>query len=389
MLDGTNSKTCAKLALLVSLAFSSGALAANAPHLLEGDILSQTATQLRAAMHARVDRVWPTGVIPYVLHEDLTAIEKTRVLEAAQHWNDRTAISLVPLNDAPAELQQDYLMFTQAKGCASWVGRQGGEQEIWIGADCSVGSMIHEIGHAVGFVHEHTRPDRDQYITIAWGNIAPEKQHNFDVPDHAVKTRGAYDYNSIMHYGEMFFSTNGSPTIVAISDETTNMGQRVALSEGDIAAVQAMYGSELTLASTQNVIDGNTALSITVSNLSVQTESEIVVTIPTEGRAVLAQSNNQWQCAVGDAAVRCALDTLPGSASSDVVVLLQGLYDFDLEISLDARAHVSNNANGSVAENTVIQADSVATQASGAGSFGWMILLIFMPLIISRKNQHA
>ena len=386
MVDGISSKTCAKLALLVSLVSSTGALAANAPQLLEGDILTSPATQVRAALHARVDRVWPTGIIPYVLHDDLTAIEKTRVLEAAQHWNDNTAISLIPLNDAPENLQQDYLMFTPGKGCASWVGRQGGEQDVWVGADCSTGSMIHEIGHAVGFVHEHTRPDRDQYITIAWDNIALEKQHNFDVPDHAVKTRGAYDYNSIMHYGEMFFSTNGSPTIVAANDEAINMGQRVSLSEGDITAVQALYGSDLSLASTQNVIDGNTELSITVSNSSVQDASEIVVTIPTDGRVVLAQSDNDWQCAVGSVETTCALGSLAANASSTVVVSLKGLSKLNRELLLEAKTHVSNNVNSPDDANTTAQSDSEATQVSGGGSFGWMTLLIFMPLIISRKS---
>ena len=59
--------------------------------------------------------------------------------------------------------------------CCSFVGKRGsGPQVIRIGKNCDkFGIVVHELGHVIGFWHEHTRPDRDEYVQILYKNIMP------------------------------------------------------------------------------------------------------------------------------------------------------------------------------------------------------------------------
>lgn len=80
-----------------------------------------------------------------------------------------------------------------------------------------VGTPIHELMHAVGFLHEQNRPDRDGHIDVRYGNIQKGLEGNFEKASSVSTTSFGvpYDYGSVMHYSATAFSTNGKPTIVA------------------------------------------------------------------------------------------------------------------------------------------------------------------------------
>ena len=70
---------------------------------------------------------------------------------------------------------------------------------------------VHELVHTLGFVHEHTRPDRDNFISINFDNIEPGEEKNFEKRPHGTSDffeKGSvdskntpYDVLSLLHYG--------------------------------------------------------------------------------------------------------------------------------------------------------------------------------------------
>ena len=62
-------------------------------------------------------------------------------------------------------------------------------------------SVLHELMHALGFWHEHSRPDRDEYIKIIEKNFVKKDKHNYrKINVNQANMVGPYDVCSLMHY---------------------------------------------------------------------------------------------------------------------------------------------------------------------------------------------
>lgn len=196
---------------------------------------------------ATADR-WPLGRLPYLISDAFTASQRRSVDAAIRHWNQRTVVRLVAAG--PSDV--NYAVFQPAEGsCSSRVGMIGGEQAIRcdVGDGFSKGSVIHEIGHAVGYFHEHQRPDRDLFITINQDNIRDRlPEEPFDPADQYTTRMGVlltdYDLGSIMHYPRTGgFAVDPSEDIITPIDNDVEIGQRDGLSPLDILGVCELYGA--------------------------------------------------------------------------------------------------------------------------------------------------
>ena len=210
--------------------------------MMEGDIILRLDDPTQAGLAVNDRRfLWKGGVVPFEVDRNLPA--SIRVYDAIKHWEAVTRLRFVERSSANASQYPDYIFFQPGGGCSSYVGRIGGKQPINLALACSTGSTIHEIGHAIGLWHEHSRSDRDQYVTVVYENIIPAMVFNFNKNISDGRDIGPYDYDSIMHYPRWAFSRNGQDTI--IPKQERDIGQRKTLSQGDIDAVHDLYRDEL------------------------------------------------------------------------------------------------------------------------------------------------
>jgi len=257
---------CGTLATLFYLVFSVGADRFLDEHCRRPRNISST----RVFVGTGNEYKWPNGIVPYVM-DGLTSAQEAIVKGGVDEVNSKTCVNVKPRTNENAYVR----ITSQNSGCwASQLG-YGGEYEHRLnlqdnseGTCMLKGTVVHEILHILGFDHEQTRPDRDQYIDIKWDNIITQYSSQFyknadpsntnakacsgetgDEQDNCysgnvAETFGVqYDYGSVMHYGQYAFSNN-YPAITIEPLKSLNgivLGSANGMSELDVEKTNKAY----------------------------------------------------------------------------------------------------------------------------------------------------
>lgn len=108
--------------------------------------------------------LWPTRIIPYTIAKDHPY--KEGILDAMKKWTEDGGVFFVERN-----LEPNYLhIITQPGRSSSSVGMGTGSQTVVINNDYIA---LHELGHAIGLIHEQRRSDRDSYRVFRSMEAAP------------------------------------------------------------------------------------------------------------------------------------------------------------------------------------------------------------------------
>ncbi|XP_025103830.1 blastula protease 10-like isoform X1 [Pomacea canaliculata] len=192
--------------------------------------------------------LWPSKIVPYVFDNDFPEHFRSTAMEAMRFWQRNTCLQFVPFSDGLVQHlgHDDHVVFKVGKGCQSSIGRvRMGKQTTEIGDNCNeFGSVAHELGHVLGFYHEHSRPDRDNYVTVLRFNIRSDRQYNFlKYSNTEILTSEPYDIGSVMHYGPTYFSKDGESRTIDTEDESLRavMGQRHVPSFIDVKTANDLY----------------------------------------------------------------------------------------------------------------------------------------------------
>ncbi|XP_055344390.1 astacin-like metalloendopeptidase isoform X3 [Paramacrobiotus metropolitanus] len=187
----------------------------------EGDILGLQTLQLgHEAANAinEASSFWPNNTIPYEFSKKqnalLTPKEMQIVLESMRIISHLSGNCVKFVERASEE---DYISFQKGLQCMSNIGRIGGKQAVMYSPAClkQHGDVQHELMHVLGFFHEHSRSDRDEYVTIIWDNIAKSDKEQFAKHEDGNTYGLPYDYESVMHYKHNAFAKDsGIPTIL-------------------------------------------------------------------------------------------------------------------------------------------------------------------------------
>ncbi|XP_050078368.1 astacin-like [Anopheles maculipalpis] len=218
----------------------------------QGDILLSPSQKGRFAITTdSEDDLWPNATVPYEINANFTA-EQMQTLEAAfAQFENNTCVRFVPRTN-----ETRFVNITNVNaGCAAHVGRLAVPYVNNLnlqtpGCMWQVGTPVHEMMHTLGFLHEHSRPDRDEYIIILYQNLAPFYQNpgfisgNLDKDDIDDGTDYGvpYNYGSVMHYSRYAAAISRQrPVLVNKQPYIGDFGNTEGLSAGDVAQLMARY----------------------------------------------------------------------------------------------------------------------------------------------------
>jgi hypothetical protein len=139
------------------------------------------ATQMHAGAIWSRTETWPCGIVPYKT-TNMSEQDKEAFRTAAKRWQDvaNATVRFVNVDDVNLPAEAIYLTVTNDPNLLKAVTYSAGYQRnVTLAADFSLRNhptekfrqqlaydLVHELGHVLGFIHEHQRSDRPLHVFL-------------------------------------------------------------------------------------------------------------------------------------------------------------------------------------------------------------------------------
>ena len=200
-------------------------------------------TTPRSTFTSDFQKLWPGGKVYYVVSDPSNA---GIIQDAISEWEANTPIDFVPRTNQANYIEFIPLPANEPGAGDSQLGMVGGRQEIRIKANMAIRTAVHEIGHAIGLMHEHLRADRDSFIDVNYSNINSTWTSQYDIYSLGTGDQlGPFDYASVMLYPSYAPSaSNGGDLTPQMTRKDGSVWYAEShLSAGDIEGVNYLYNN--------------------------------------------------------------------------------------------------------------------------------------------------
>ncbi|RWS11103.1 MAM and CCP domain-containing astacin-like metallopeptidase protein [Dinothrombium tinctorium] len=213
-------------------------------------------SQLNLDHHRRVRRSVPVDrnrlfldrKVNYLIDPWFPEKETQTIQSAIQKLSEASCVEFVQLSEKPTDDNIDYVHILPSSNCIGEFGRVGGRQMFNLSLTClEEPTVMHEMLHTLGMWHEHSRWDRDEYVTVLYDNIIPSKKNYFRKLTQTIDDTLSlpYDYSSIMHYKSFDYSIDPSNLRTIISKNpnisSDSIGKTDKLSDLDKQRLNKLY----------------------------------------------------------------------------------------------------------------------------------------------------